>query len=360
MADFTKKNKTSNDYRVITDQIRDGRLKNLYLLHGREMYLMYQYRNMLLKAFKASPEEDTMNYAEYNGPDSNIREITELADTMPFFADYRTIVISDSGFFKNSPSELTDYIKDSLPDSTRIIFVEGEKVKKDNSSRNESSVVSKTSSLYKVIKEKGTVAEFTELDEETTKKWVTTKLINPEGKRIRNSTLDLFVRKTGTDMGNIKNETEKLISYVGDREEITDADVNEIVTVRLKDRVFDMIDSITLRQNTKALELYYDMLAMKIAPRVIISNMINHYNGMLQVKELRMKGYQPDSIVTKMGLNTKDLWKIRKYEQQAAKYSLDELMDILRECADTDERIKSGLVSEQIATEMLIVRFSTK
>ena len=358
MAEFKKKNTTSNDYRILADQIRDGRFKNVYLLHGSEIYLILQYRDSLLKAFGASMQDDTMNYAEFNGSGINVEEVINMADTMPFFADYRTIVISDSGLFKNSPKNLCDYIKDGLPDTTRIIFVECEKVKRDNFSHGEDKSVSKTSALYKVIKEKGTVVEFTELDEETTKKWILTKLINPTGKAIRGSTLDYFIRKTGTDMGNIKNEIEKLICFVGDRQEITMQDIDEIVTVRLKDRVFDMIDAITAKQQKKALMLYYDLLAMKAPVRIIASNMINQFNGMLQVKELRLKGYPEDSIVDKMGLLPKDKWKVSKYGRMAETYSLETLKNMVIEFIETDEKIKSGALPEQLAVEMLIVKYS--
>ena len=66
-----------------------------------------------------------MNYAHYEGKNINVREVIDLAETLPFFAERRLIVFEDTGFFKSAGAELADYIKD-MPDTTYFIFVENE------------------------------------------------------------------------------------------------------------------------------------------------------------------------------------------------------------------------------------------
>ena len=48
------------------------------------------------------PEGDTVNYAYYEGKGTNPAELIDLAETMPFLADRRLIVLENSGFFKNA------------------------------------------------------------------------------------------------------------------------------------------------------------------------------------------------------------------------------------------------------------------
>ena len=66
-------------------------------------------------------------------------EIIGLADTMPFFAEKRLILMEDSGFFKGGAGadELTEYMG-GIPESTCLVFVESE--------------VDKRSRLYKAVK----------------------------------------------------------------------------------------------------------------------------------------------------------------------------------------------------------------
>ena len=74
-----------------------------------------------------------------------MKEIISLADTMPFFAERRLIMVDESGFFKGAaPEELADYIPE-LPETTCLVFCEKE--------------VDKRNRLYKKVKETGYAAE---------------------------------------------------------------------------------------------------------------------------------------------------------------------------------------------------------
>ena len=64
-----------------------------------------------------------MNLASFEGKGIDEKEIMALADTMPFFSDYRLIIIENSGFFTSSHDELAEYIK-HIPETTCIVFVE--------------------------------------------------------------------------------------------------------------------------------------------------------------------------------------------------------------------------------------------
>ena len=107
----------------ILEDIKQNNFQQIYLLFGDEVYLKHQYRDKLLKALKI--EEDTMNFAKYEGKGISENEIIDLAETVPFFADHRVILLEDSGFFKNATDKLPDYVKE-LPDYLVMIFVESE------------------------------------------------------------------------------------------------------------------------------------------------------------------------------------------------------------------------------------------
>ena len=109
--------------KMLIEDIKNKQFKNIYLLTGEEIYLRNQYRKRLREALL--DPEDTMNYASFEGKNINPKEVIDLAETMPFFADRRVIEISDSGFAKNACPELAEYIPE-IPDSTCIILTESE------------------------------------------------------------------------------------------------------------------------------------------------------------------------------------------------------------------------------------------
>ena len=82
----------------LNEDIKNGQWKPVYLLYGEEAYLKKQYKDRMTKAIL--PDGDTVNYAYYEGKGINPGELIDLAETMPFFAERRLIVMENSGFSK--------------------------------------------------------------------------------------------------------------------------------------------------------------------------------------------------------------------------------------------------------------------
>ena len=94
----------------IQADIKSGNFKQVYLLYGEEAYLKQQYKQNLVKAL--NPDGDTMNFNHYEGKGIDVKQLIDLCETMPFFAERRVILLEDTGFFKNKCEELADYMKE--------------------------------------------------------------------------------------------------------------------------------------------------------------------------------------------------------------------------------------------------------
>ena len=161
----------------LLEDIKTGQFRQAYLLYGQEAYLRNQYRDRLKAAMVQ--EGDTMNFSSFQGKDINPAQIIDLAETMPFFADRRVILIQDSGWFKKGGEALANYLKNPSP-TTFFIFAEAE--------------ADKRSRLFKAVKEAGCAVEFSTQDETTLKRWILGR-IKKENKAISRSGLDFFYRK---------------------------------------------------------------------------------------------------------------------------------------------------------------------
>ena len=105
----------------IDEDIANGQFQNIYLLYGEEEYLKLQYKNKLIAALVN--EGDNMNFSKYTDTGINVNQVIDQAETMPFFAEHRVILIENSGFGKKMPDELGSYLS-TIPDFTVFIFVE--------------------------------------------------------------------------------------------------------------------------------------------------------------------------------------------------------------------------------------------
>jgi len=317
----------------INEDIKQGTFQQIYLLYGEERYLRKQYTDRLHKALCG---DDEMNSHFYEGKEVPVTEIIDMADTLPFLAPHRVIFVSNSGLFKSGGEKMAEYL--SAPnESTYFVFTESE--------------VDKRSKLFKTVQSKGYIAEFTVQDESTLKRWVA-GILNKEGKRITENTVQLFLTKTGTDMENIRTELEKLMCYCMDRDVITDEDVNTICTNRISNHIFDMINAIAERRTAQALQLYYDLLALREPPMRILFLITRQYNLLLQVKELKSKGFDNKAIGAKIGVPP---FIAGKYVAQASHFKSADLKKAVNQCVEAEEAVKTGRMNDMMSVEILIV-----
>lgn len=296
-----------------------------------------QYKDKLTKAIL--PDGDTVNYAYYEGKGINPAELIDLAETMPFFAERRLIVIENSGFFKSATPELADYMK-NMPDTVCFLFVENE--------------VDKRGKMYKAAKDKGRIVEMGRQDEKTLLYWIAGN-VKREGRQIKESTARYLVSKTGTDMENLEKEMEKLFSYTLGRNEITVQDIDDICTTQITNKIFEMVEAVAVKQQKKALNYYYDLLALKEPPMRILYLLARQFKLLLEVKDLCGKGYEKSQIAKIVGLHP---FVAGKYIQQCRTFSREELRSIMEEAVNTEEMVKTGRLNDVMSVELFIVKYS--
>ena len=318
----------------INEDIKSGDFRQIYLLYGEEAYLRRQYKEKLQKAM--SEEGDTMNSHYFEGKDVNLGEIIDLAETLPFFADRRVIVIENSGLFKSGGEKMAEYLAQPAQ-TVYFVFVESE--------------IDKRSKLFKTVQAKGSAVEFGMQDETTLKRWIG-GILKRENKQITENTATYLILKTGTDMENIRGELEKLICYCLDRDVVTMDDVDAICTTRISNQIFEMVGAIAEKKQKKALDLYYDLLALKEPPMRILFLIARQCNTLLQVKELKSKGFDNKAIGEKVGLPT---FVAGKYVSQAARFQAQELKEAVNKCVEAEEAVKTGRMNDVMSVEVLIL-----
>lgn len=321
----------------INEHIKTGKLKKAYLLYGEESYLKKQYRDKLKKALLS--ENDTVNYAYYEGKKTEPEQLIDLAETLPFFAERRLIVVENSGFFKNAVPKFADYIK-TMPDTACFLFVEDE--------------VDKRGKMFKAVKDIGYISEMGRQDEKTLLYWIAGQ-IKREGKQIKESAARYLVSRAGTDMELLEKELEKLFAYTLGRTEITLEDIEAVCTTQISNKIFDMVEAVALKQQKKALDYYYDLLALKEPPMRILYLLARQFRLLLEVKELMKQGYDKSQIAKTAKLHP---FVAGKYMRQCREFSKGQLRSIMEEAAVYEELVKTGRLNDRMSVELFIVKYS--
>lgn len=325
--------------REIQEDIRSGQFQKIYLLYGEETYLLKQYRDRLKDALLAGA--DNMNLNRYTGKETKIGQIIDMAETLPFFAARRVIILENTSWFKTGGEELAVYLQ-TLAETTFFIFVESE--------------IDKRGKLYKTVAKLGRVTEFGRQSEDVLMRWILS-MVKKENKQITAQTLHVFLEHTGNDMQNIYQEFEKLLCFCMKEESITTEHVEKICTQQVTNQIFKMTDAMTEGNSKKVMKFYYDMIELQESPLYILSMITRHFNLLLQIKDLMQRGSNKKDIMSDMKMSS---FQVDIYTKQSKAFSLNYLKKAFTDCVETDYKIKSGLLDMKVGVETLLVQYSVK
>ena len=332
MAERKTTKKKINGMDIISSHIKTGEFSRVYLLHGDETYLMRQYRDMLIEAL--IDREDSMNFTCFKTEKLDPEEIISFIQTMPFFGDRRVALVEYSGFFEKAGKDLLRILED-IPDTSVLVFMETA-VKKEP--------------LFKKVEEIGTVAEFSTPNEAMLTNWIARK-IDAEGLRVETAAIGLLLENVAQDMNNITNEVDKLIFYCKDRGVVTTADVEKMCVSQVEGKIFDMIDALSRKDGKAVISYYEDLVYLKHPYRLILANITGNFRRTMKVKLCMEEGKNFGEIVSVLGIKE---YPAKKCMALAKKYDYKRLKEYVERCNLADTQIKTYVMNEKMAMDMLL------
>lgn len=81
------------------------------------------------------------------------------------------------------------------------------------------------------------------------------------------------------------------------------------------------------------------------------------FHILLQLKDLSDRGYDHKFMASKAGIPE---FAVRKNLAQAEHFTKGQLQEAVEDCVQTEEDVKTGKLNDQIAVELLIVKYSRK
>ncbi len=345
-------------YNDILMDIDKNDLKNVYLLFGSEMYLkdkiLVEIREKYLdKAF------ETLNYVNIDGRNASHDDIINACETLPFMSEKKIVVVEELPLFKSNNKEnssnkediLSEYI-DNISQSTCLIFILKEE-KVDNRKK-----------IIKNIKKFGRVVELEKLKNEELDRWVIDEF-KKHKKKINRNQVSYFLagvsyldRNSDKTLYDLENEINKVANYLGDREEVTRSDIDYTKPKNLENDIFKLIDYISQKNTSMAIEMFNEMILSGEATQLIMHMIIRQMRLLLTSKLLNEKGYSIKIIGQK--INVYHNFIIQKLLTQGRGFKEEELIVGLKKCRDTDRDIKTGKIDGKLGMEMLIVELSQK
>lgn len=185
-----------------------------------------------------------------NGETATNEALLSELNTLPFIAEKRLIVLSQIDQLKAPVKEaLTQYL--TKPNTMTLLFMTGESL-------------AANTKLYKSIDQAGAILDLRKDEkpwerEKSLSDWAS-RYVSEFQKKISFQAAKSLVSGCCGDRSTLKQELDKLICFVGDRNEITERDI-EAICIRLpNDTIWQLGDAILSRQPAEALKVAHSLM----------------------------------------------------------------------------------------------------
>lgn len=326
-------------------RLKDKGLEPVYLLYGEERLLINQAVETIRR--QAIPAElMDFNYEILAGEKITGRQIVDLANTMPFMAERRVLVIDKPWMLsttakgeggKADDEALLAYLDSPNPFCT-LIFKGDDKV-------------DKRKKLYKQLSSKAVAAEFSLLKGEVLEDWIRA-YVKAQHKDIDRSALAYLSAMGSYTLEILTNELDKVVLYAGQEEHITLLMVQEIVTKTVEANIFELIDTIGAKKGQKAVALLQDTLYLGEAPLKILALLVRHFRILLILKDLKARGQSDKELRERLKLPP---FVVTKSLKQAGGFSVLQLSQILEKLLLAEVELKSSSADSGQVLERLII-----
>lgn len=342
MAKSKKDNEILN-YSAELRALKENEPGRLYLLWGPEDYLREQYLAELKK--RCLPDgDDGFSYRRFDGAELDFNALDEAVNAMPFLSSHTFVELRDADINKLKESEQYVKLLSDIPDYCTVCMVQNSGYEPDGRLK-----------LIKTIRENGKELKFTAQSQGALVDWIIRRF-RAAGKNIELDAAQRLIFVSGRIMSGLIPEIEKVAAYTkGDR--VTVREVEAIANHIPEARIFEMTDYISQKKFNTAVSVLAEMLMDKN----------NEPIPMLAMLGIQMRRLYAARLALEKGLGTKfvmDACGVR-YEfiakdllKAARGFTLSQLRDAVRLCAETDYRMKSSAEDDAALLKDAVLRIA--
>jgi DNA polymerase III subunit delta len=273
-----------------------------------------------------------------------------------FFEEGRTV---RSG---NAEAAVEEFLAMPFPEGTAVIFT--------------AAVVDKRKKLYKTVEKRGSVVECAAraekygpgLDKTFFDQRVRDTLAR-SGKKIASDALDTVYSRAGKDLRQLHSELEKLVTYLGDRPQVTVRDVEAVCADSHEASFFDLTNALRTADVRKCLPALYENLQIVDHPLQTLAAIASETRRLMVARELLFTVFKgswkagmsyerfvplvqsarqknPELVIKgKFNLLTMKDYPLYLLLRESQKFPLEKLIRIMEAVLEADVMMKSSRVA---------------
>ena len=328
--------------RSILEDVRRGIFKCVYLLMGEEPYYPELVCNAIIENCLQEWEKD-FNETICYGADVTAETVITAARRFPMMADRQLVVVKEAQQMK-SLEELAVYCQQPLESTVLVILMHG-------------ASADKRRALYKSVLKTGVIVDSPALRDYEMPQWIAA-YYEGRGLKIHPEAAQLLAESSGTDLGKIAVETDKLLKNLPEGvKEVTVEDIEKNVGVSRQFSVFELTKCLSYRQVAQALKISAHIgQTPRFALPMVVAPLFTHFSRILKYHALMPTRPSPSDAAKVLGLNP---YFLKEYDAALRNYSLPQAMKAVSLLAEYDYKGKGGDAGEASQADLfteLVVR----
>ncbi|MFH1829959.1 MAG: DNA polymerase III subunit delta [Pseudomonadota bacterium] len=333
------------DITTLDQELRQGKIRPLYVIVGEESYLAQGALRQLREAIGGG-EGCELSVCTYSARDVDAEEVIGALRNMSLLGARPLVIVRDGEYItkdsrKNFLEALSDYLNAPLEASTLIISA----VKIDGRSR-----------FMQVATKQGAVVECKKLYDDKLPSWIGMEVKN-RGRQMSMEAARFLADMIGNDLGQQVGAIERLMLYVGDRKLIELKDVEEAVTETHQRDIFELTDAVGKRKLSRALSYLHNLTQNGQPPPLILHMLARHFRILSKAREIAGRMMDRAEIARYLGVNP---FYAAGYVDQAKNFSKQELRKSFAVLHRCDREIKSSRLPRERVLERAIVEITEK
>jgi DNA polymerase-3 subunit delta len=333
-------------YKKLFEDVRAGRVKALYFLHGPEEYMKREFLKELTAAVLPGGDR-TFNLDILYGEDFQAQSFDDRVQAFPLFAKKRLVVLRDFDALSTSEREYVIEKASQLPDGL-VLVVESAVEKLETVAHKR---------LAELASRHGVLVPCSSLDESETMERVLARFRREEYK-VDPDALDLLIESVGTAMIDLANEIDKIQLAAKDKRHVTRELVEAVVGKYRTVTLFSVLDAAGSSAPATVLPRLATLIESGEEPVFIVAMLLRRVVSLLEVQQVlaeRGRAVSNDRALADAIAATPSPFFAGKLREQAARVSPAMLESLLANLRWADLRLKTTSLDARAVIEAALL-----
>ena len=309
-------------YSELKKSLSGDNIKKLYLLLGPEELLARELTARIIELALGGGMRD-FNFAELDTPTCDPPTLFQELNAYPLGSARRVALIRNAGSLPVATQEALREAAADLPEFLTLIIT--------------AERMDRRKGLYKALAKEALVVDLQRLKPAGVKAWIRERL-RDQGKRVLPMLLDHIFELTGANLSDVSNEVDNLVAYMGEKETVSQADIDALVSSRQSQPIYMLTGHIAEKDFMKALAALRQLLAEGEHALRILWHLDFMVKRLLRAKSLLEEGVREDGVMKTLKVRS---FLRQRFFRQVRSFSLKELASMYNSIVQWDNKFKS-------------------